>query len=44
MAKIIGFRDHIVRDYFNINLEIVWEIVQKKTCRFQIKAFKNPRS
>jgi uncharacterized protein with HEPN domain len=27
--KIIGLRNRIVHDYFNIDVEIVWEIVQK---------------
>ena len=27
--KIIGLRNRIVHDYFNIDVEIVWEIIQK---------------
>ena len=27
--KIIGLRNRIVHDYFNIDIEIVWEIIQK---------------
>jgi uncharacterized protein with HEPN domain len=27
--KVIGLRNRIVHDYFNIDVEIVWEIIQK---------------
>jgi len=35
--KIIGLRNRIVHDYFNIDVEIVWEIVQKDLPIFKSK-------
>ena len=35
--KIIGLRNRIVHDYFNIDVEIVWEIVQKDLPIFKAK-------
>jgi len=35
--KIIGLRNRIVHDYFNIDVEIVWEIVQKDLPTFKSK-------
>jgi uncharacterized protein with HEPN domain len=35
--KIIGLRNRIVHDYFNIDIEIVWEIVQKDLPIFKSK-------
>ena len=29
LRKIIGLRNRIVHDYFNVDVEIVWEIIQK---------------
>ena len=36
-AKIIGLRHRIVHDYFNIDVEIVWEIVQRNLPIFKSK-------
>ena len=33
--KIIGLRHRIVHDYFNIDVEIVWEIIQKDLPTFK---------
>jgi uncharacterized protein with HEPN domain len=35
--KIIGLRNRIVHDYFNIDVEIVWEIIQKDLPDFKSK-------
>ena len=35
--KIIGLRHRIVHDYFNIDVEIVWEIVQRDSPIFKAK-------
>jgi uncharacterized protein with HEPN domain len=35
--KIIGLRNRIVHDYFSIDIEIVWEIVQKDLPIFKTK-------
>jgi len=35
--KIIGLRNRIVHDYFNIDVEIVWEIAQKDLPIFKAK-------
>jgi uncharacterized protein with HEPN domain len=35
--KIIGLRNRIVHDYFSIDVEIVWEIVQKDLPVFKSK-------
>ena len=35
--KIIGLRNRIVHDYFNIDVEIVWEIIQKDLPIFKSK-------
>jgi uncharacterized protein with HEPN domain len=35
--KIIGLRNRIVHDYFNIDVEIVWEILQKDLPKFKWK-------
>lgn len=35
--KIIGLRNRIVHDYFNIDVEIVWEIIQKDLPNFKSK-------
>ena len=35
--RIIGLRNRIVHDYFNIDVEIVWEIVQKDLPVFKSK-------
>jgi uncharacterized protein with HEPN domain len=35
--KIIGLRNRIVHDYFNIDVEIVWEIVQNDLPIFKSK-------
>jgi len=35
--KIIGLRNRIVHDYFSIDVEIVWEIVQKDLPIFKSK-------
>lgn len=34
--KISGFRDVIVHDYFGIDLEVVWEVIQKKLPELEI--------
>ena len=34
-SKIIGLRHRIVHDYFNIDVEIVWEILQKDLAIFK---------
>jgi uncharacterized protein with HEPN domain len=33
--QIIGLRNRIVHDYFNIGVEIVWEILQKDLPNFK---------
>jgi len=35
--KIIGLRHRIVHDYFNIDVEIVWQIIQKDLPGFKSK-------
>jgi uncharacterized protein with HEPN domain len=35
--KIIGLRNRIVHDYFNIDVEIVWEIIQQDLPIFKSK-------
>lgn len=35
--KIIGLRHRIVHDYFNIDVEMVWEIIQKDLPLFKSK-------
>ena len=35
--KIIGLRNRIVHDYFNVDVEIVWEIIQKDLPIFKSK-------
>lgn len=35
--KVIGLRHRIVHDYFNIDVEIVWEIIQKDLPAFKSK-------
>jgi uncharacterized protein with HEPN domain len=35
--KIVGLRHRIVHDYFNIDVEIVWEIIQKDLPLFKSK-------
>jgi ribonuclease HepT-like protein len=35
--KIIGLRNRIVHDYFNIDIEILWEIIQKDLPDFKSK-------
>ncbi len=35
--KIIGLRHRIVHDYFNIDVEIVWEIIQRDLPLFKSK-------
>lgn len=35
--KIIGLRNRIVHDYFNIDIEIVWQIVKKDLPAFKSK-------
>lgn len=37
MAQIIGLRNRIVHDYFSIDVEIVWEILQKDLPIFKSK-------
>src|SRR5262245_30813510 len=35
--KIVGLRNRIVHDYFNIDVEIVWEIIQKDLPNLKLK-------
>jgi uncharacterized protein with HEPN domain len=35
--KIVGLRNRIVHDYFNIDVEIVWEIIQKDLLNLKSK-------
>ncbi len=35
--KIIGLRNRVVHDYFNIDVEIVWEIIQNDLPDFKAK-------
>jgi len=35
--KVIGLRNRIVHDYFNIDVEIVWEIIQNDLPNFKSK-------
>ncbi len=35
--KVIGLRHRIVHDYFNVDVEIVWEIIQKDLPLFKSK-------
>jgi len=37
VRKIIGLRNRVVHDYFNIDVEIVWEILQTDLPNFKSK-------
>lgn len=36
-SRIVGLRNRIVHDYFGIDLEIIWEILQKELPDFKAK-------